>query len=125
MGKAGSNPAFDVTYRGSRLARAVASRAPVLPRGSAWVGVIETEIACSPACLFDCRSAAMRFGMAVVKMPVTSVERRPLCGSEVAWFKSRRQECRSSVTALRSGNSIARFLANHYTIRGEDRCYFV
>ena len=49
----------------------------------------------------------MRFGMAVVKMPVTSVERRPLCGSEVAWFKFRRQECRSSVTALRSGNSIA------------------
>ena len=67
----------------------------------------------------------MRFGMAVVKMPVTSVERQPLCGSEVAWFKSRRQECRSSVTALRSSNSIAWFPANHCTIRGEDRCYFV
>ena len=30
------------------------------------------------------------------------------CGSEVAWFKSRRQKCRSSVIALRSGNSVAR-----------------
>jgi len=32
-GKAGSNPALGVTYRGSGPAKAVESRAPVLPKG--------------------------------------------------------------------------------------------
>src|SRR5262249_40677786 len=49
QGEAGSNPAFDATYRGGGLARAVASRVPVLPRGRACVGVNEPDPARSPA----------------------------------------------------------------------------
>jgi hypothetical protein len=37
----------------------------------------------------------MRLGMAVVKMPVTSVEAPAALRFGVAWFKSRRQKCRS------------------------------
>jgi hypothetical protein len=68
----------------------------------------------------------MRLGKAVVKMSVTSGESAVrLCGSEVAWFKSRRQKCRSSVIALLERQQHRLFPANPYTIRGEDRCYFV
>jgi hypothetical protein len=71
MAKAGSNPAFDVTYRGSGLARAVASRVTVLPPGRACVDVIDNRFRLFPSVPFDC--AAMRLGEAVVKMSVTSV----------------------------------------------------
>jgi len=70
-GKAGSNPASDVTYRGSGLARAVASRAPVLPQGRACVDITESRLRPFPSV------------MAVVKMPVTSVERRESGGRTV------------------------------------------
>ena len=43
MGKAGSNPAFDVTYRGSGLARAVPPRVPVLLPRSTCVGIIDNR----------------------------------------------------------------------------------
>lgn len=42
-GKAGSNPAFGVTYRGSGLARAVASRVPVLSQERTCVAIIENR----------------------------------------------------------------------------------
>jgi hypothetical protein len=108
-GKAGSNPAFDTTYRGSGLARAVASRVRFFCQEAPALMSLTTDIACSPACLCNCRCAAMFIGKAVVKMSVTSGKSAArFCGSEVAWFKSRRQKCRSSVIALRSGNSFAR-----------------
>jgi hypothetical protein len=123
MGKAGSNPAFDVTYRGSGLAKAVASRVPVLPLGSAGVDVIETEIACSPACLLDCWSAAMRLGTAVAKMSVTSVKAPTALRFGVGWSKSRGRNAVAERSSERQRHLL--FPANPYTIRGEDRCYFV
>src|SRR3569832_145084 len=118
LGNAGSNPAFDVTYRGSGLARAVASRAPVLPQGRACGGVTDTDFARSQrSFLLPC--AALRIGKAVVKMSVTSVERRASGGRR---FESGRQQCRSSEMPS-GGNSIARSPPTLFTISGEDRCY--
>ena len=71
-GKAGSNPAFGVTYRGSGLARAVASRAPIPPRGGLCVGVTESRYRLFPSVLLPMPG----IGKAVVKMPVTSWVRR-------------------------------------------------
>jgi hypothetical protein len=94
-GKAGSNPAFDVTYRGSGPARAVASRVPVLLPGRTCVDVIDSQYRLFPS-ICDFPGAAMRLGKAVAKMSVTSLEAPArFLRLRVAWFKSRRQKCRS------------------------------
>src|SRR5215471_9307828 len=48
-----------------------------------------TDFACSPACLFRLPDAAMRLGMAVVKMSVTSVRAPSACRFGGRGFNSR------------------------------------
>ena len=135
-GKAGSNPAFDATYRGSGLARAVASRVRFFCQEAPALMSLTTDIACSPACFFRVPKAPSllhagegregAFGKAAVKMSVTSGESAaPLLRFGGRGFVYRRPKCRSSVNCSAERQQRHLFAANQFTIRGEDRCYFV